>query len=260
MNEKIILQCEDSIDGMLTAIYDAFVYKNQMEFPYEDDITIEIGAGGDMSLFAREETVVTDERKAQRTAYAIQSRLGFSIYHTVFYALCHFDGDRASAVLGYLVRAFAKGRRIREHLADSYVMRVMKLSQKVSNECDKFYGFLRFHDSGRILVSELEPKCNVLPIMSEHFCGRYPNEDFIIYDRTRGVALLHPAYRQCFFMEGEELQEFLQAEGSKRHEDEFERLWKEYYKCMGIKERRNDRCKDNLLPKWYRKTMLEQQE
>ena len=34
----LILHCEDSLEGIFTAIYDAFVYKKQMKQPYRDDI------------------------------------------------------------------------------------------------------------------------------------------------------------------------------------------------------------------------------
>lgn len=259
MIEQLILRCEASMDGILTAIYDAFVYKNQMGIPYEDNIMITIGEEGDRTLFAREEMVATDLGKAQKTVYAIQSKLGYSIYNTVFYALCHFDEDRASVVLGYLVRAFAKGSRISEYLADPYVMRVLELSRKVGNECQKLYGFLRFRDAGKVLVSELEPKCDVLPILVEHFSDRYPNENFIIYDRIRKYALVHPAYRESFFVSGETFWQYFSDKNPKEYQDEFELLWKQYFKSMGIEERKNEQCQNNLLPKWYRKTMLEHQ-
>ena len=31
INENIILRCEDSIEGMFTAVYDASVYKNKIQ-------------------------------------------------------------------------------------------------------------------------------------------------------------------------------------------------------------------------------------
>ena len=31
--EQLILRCEDTMEGIFTAIYDAFVYKNRMELP-----------------------------------------------------------------------------------------------------------------------------------------------------------------------------------------------------------------------------------
>lgn len=252
MSRQLILCCEDTMEGIFTAIYDAFVYKKRMTEPYTDSIEIQIGGDGNYRLFAEDVRIDTDQAKAEKTIWAIQKKLGFSLYQTVFYALCHYDEERASMVLGYLVRGFATGSRIREHLSDPYVMRVMELSRKVANECQKLYGFLRFRDAGNFLFSEIEPKCNVLPILIEHFSDRYPNENFIIYDRKHGYAVVHAVNKGSFFVQGEELtQQFGDVQ------DVYEELWKQYFRTMAIDERQNEACQNNMLPKWYRKTMLE---
>lgn len=263
MSEQLIIRCDNTITGILTAIYDAFVYKNQMKDTYTDSISIEMG-DFNASLFARVVEVTASEEKASKTVYAIQTKLGFSVYQTVFYALCHFDEDRATVVLGYLVRAFSKGSSIREHLADDYVMRVMELSRKVSNECNKLMGFIRFTDTGKFLFAELSPKCDVLPILQEHFMDRFPNENFILYDKRRGYAFVHPALHNGFFVAGiakDDKQEvFLEAlgeEGVLQQQDVFENMWKSYFQTMAIDERFNEKCQNTLLPKWYRKHMLE---
>lgn len=250
MSEELILRCEDSLEGIFTAIYDAFAYKKQMKQPYTDSISIAIGEGC-MTLFAKEVAVETDARKVEKTVDTIRTRLGYSVYDTLLHALCHFDEERASVVLGYLVRGFGKGHRISEHLADSYVMRVMELSRKVENERQRFLGFLRFRDVGEVLVAEIEPKCNLVPLMMDHFTDRFPNENFIIYDVQRKLAAVHEAYHSCVLVAGEELNL------EDRKEDAFEVLWKQYVTTMEIQERHNERCQNNMMPKWYRKYMFE---
>ena len=250
MSEEMILRSEDSLEGIFTAIYDAFVYKKQMTQPYTDSISIAIGEGC-MTLFAKEVAVETDSRKVEKTVHTIRTRLGYSVYDTLLHALCHFDEERGSVVLGYLVRAFGMGHRISEHLSDSYVMRVMELSRKVENERQRFYGFLRFRDTGTVLVAEVEPKCNLVPLMMDHFTHRFPKETFIIYHEKRKIAAVHEAYHNCVLVAGEELN----LKG--RHEDAFEALWKQYVATMEIRERHNERCQNNMMPKWYRKYMFE---
>ena len=34
MSEQIVLRCEDSLEGIFTALFDAFVCKNKMKAPY----------------------------------------------------------------------------------------------------------------------------------------------------------------------------------------------------------------------------------
>ena len=62
----LILHCEDSLEGIFTAIYDAFVYKKQMQQPYRDDIEIAMGEGC-LTLFAEEQEVVVDAEKVEKT-------------------------------------------------------------------------------------------------------------------------------------------------------------------------------------------------
>ncbi len=250
METKIYLQCEDSMEGMLTAIYDGFVIKNRMEEPYHDNIQIMIGGGDTYTLFAENIEIKTDIHKAEKTAGAIRNKLGYTIYDRVIASLCHFSNDRATIVFGYLVRAFKVGPRIEEYLADPFVQRNFDLARKSYNEVDKFKGFVRFSDTGQFLFSEIEPKCNVIPLMCDFFADRFPGENFIIYDHKRSLAYVHRAYADGTFVSGMNLHGY-------KMEDAFTDLWKQYFQIMGIKERKNETCQNTLLPKWYRKNMVE---
>lgn len=249
---SLILQCEDSVEGILTAIYEAFVEKNKMPDYKDGDISIAIGENLNVNLFAREVQVKTDLEKAQKTLASIQSKISYHAYKNIMSALCHFALDRGDAALGYLIKGFPMGAQVSEALADPYVMRIMELSRKVDNESHLFCGFVRFHDMGKFLYSEVDPKCNVLPQVMEHFEDRFPNEHYVIYDSRRKMALVHPAFQHSFFVYGDEWNVDLS-----QRQDYFETLWAEYFQHIAIKERKNTRCQNNLLPKWYRKNMVE---
>lgn len=248
----LILQCEDSLEGILTAIYDGFVEKNKKINFQDGDICIAIGEAQDLYLFAKTKTIKTDLSKAQKTLFSIQKKISYFAYKQVVSALCHFDKDRGDAVFGFLVKGFQMGPKVMEALSNPYVMRVMELARKVDNEAHLFTGVLRFHDVGKFLYSEIEPKCNVLPKIMEHFEDRYPNEHYVIYDKKKQMALVHPAYQQSFFVYGDEWNINLT-----QCTDYFEALWKEYFTHIAIKERHNPTCQNHLLPKWYRKHMPE---
>ncbi len=249
---SLILQCEDSVEGILTAIYDAFVEKNKMFHFQDGDISIVIGENQDRFLFAEIIEVETDLNKAQKTLVSIQRKISYLAYKRVLSALCHYDSDRGNAVLGFLIKGFPMGAKVIDVLSDPYVMRIMELSRKVDNESHMFCGLVRFHDLGKFLYSEIEPKCNVLPQVLEHFEDRYPNENYVIYDKKKQIALVHPAFRQSFFVYGDKWNVDVN-----QYVDRFEELWKEYFVHIEIKERHNPHCQNNLLPKWYRKDMIE---
>lgn len=249
---SLILQCEDSLEGILTAIYEAFVEKNKMPNYQDGDISIVIGENANSFLFAKLREIETDLDKAQKTLQSIQKKISFFAYKRVLSALCHFDADRGNAVLGFLIKGFPMGAKVIDALSDPYVMRIMELSRKVDNESHMFCGLVRFHDVGKFLYSEIEPKCNVLPQIMDHFEDRYPNQSYVIYDKKKQVALIHPAFGQSFFVHGDEWNVDIS-----QYVDRFEVLWEEYFSHIEIKERRNLRCQNNLLPKWYRKDMVE---
>ena len=249
---RLILLCEDSLEGILSAVYEAFVQKKRMPSFRDGDISISIGEEYNQTLFSTELLVETDLDKAYKTLSAIQRQISFRAYRQVLSALCHFAPDRGDAVFGFLIRGFAMGSRVTEDYANPYVMRVMEFSRKADNEAHNFCGFLRFHDMGRFLYGEMEPKCNILPLIKDHFEDRYPNEHYMIFDQKRKYALLHRAYGESIFIKSEELQ--IHMEG---YEDDFEKLWKGYFENIAIEARRNPRCQNTLLPKWYRKNMVE---
>ena len=249
---SLILQCEDSLEGILTAIYDAFVEKNKMHAYKDGDIAIEIGENPNMFLFAKQIEVETDLDKAQKTLMSIQKKISYLAYKRVLSALCHFDADRGNAVLGFLIKGFPMGAKVIEDMANPYVMRVLELSRKVDNESHLFCGFVRFFDLGKFLYAEIEPKCNVLPQIMDHFSDRYPNEHYVICDKKREIALIHLAFGESFFVSGDEWNINLDEQ-----DDYFERLWSQYFKTIAIEERLNPRCQNNLIPKWYRKHMPE---
>jgi len=249
---SLILQCEDSVEGILTAIYDAFVEKKKMVDYKDGDISIAIGEEQNLFLFAQIRQVETDLDKAHKTLFSIQKKISYLAYKRVLSTLCHYDADRGNIVLGFLIKGFPMGPSVLEALADPYVMRVIELARKVDNESHLFCGVIRFTDVGKFLYGEIEPKCNVLPQVLEHFEDRYPNEHYVIYDKRKKLALVHPAYCQSFFVYGDEWNVDIS-----KCSDRFETLWQEYFAHIEIKERHNPKCQNNLLPKWYRKNMVE---
>ena len=103
---SLILQCEDSLEGILTAIYDAFVEKNKRIDFENGDIQIAIGENHSMSLFAEIIEVKTDLDKAQKTLMSIQKKISYQAYKHVLSALCHYDENRGNDVLGFLMKGF----------------------------------------------------------------------------------------------------------------------------------------------------------
>ena len=135
------------------------------------------------------------------------------------------------------------------------VNEALRISQYVSHECHKYKGFLRFTElENKVLFAEIEPVNDILFILSNHFVKRLKNEYWIIKDVKRGIFSIYN--KKSFIIVSED--EF-QIATNKISLDEAKMvdLWKTFYNTIGIKERKNDRCRQNFMPKRYWKHITE---
>jgi hypothetical protein len=61
-------------------------------------------------------------------------------------------------------------------------------------EVDKFQGFVRFEEHDGMLGAVIHPKNYILPLLRGHFCARFPEEDFMIYDAVHQAVLLYQGH------------------------------------------------------------------
>ena len=92
--------------------------------------------------------------------------------------------------------------------------------------------------------------------MAEHFADRMPSEHFVIVDDNRRLAVVHPKDEELYFMYLTD-EEFDVLSRSEDFEDEYTRLWRTFFKTIGIKERENRACQRNMFPIWMRKHAVE---
>jgi probable DNA metabolism protein len=137
-------------------------------------------------------------------------------------------------------------------LTDDTVNTLFKAVKHLDNESHLLKGFVRFSIFSNVLVAEIEPKNYVLPLMTQHFCERYPEERFLIYDKTHGMALVYQPYQSAIIpIEDLELPEPDEQEQSYRE------LWQLFYDTIEIQGRHNPKCRMSHMPKRYWKYMTE---
>lgn len=138
------------------------------------------------------------------------------------------------------------------------VREVLKISGYVFHEIHKMKGFLRFKElENHILYAEMEPVNNIIFDLSLHFQKRLQKEYWIIKDVKRGLL---SCYNKKNFILILEENFTLHSNKESIEEQEFAMLWKEFYKTIGIAERKNDRCRMNFMPKKYWKYITEMRE
>ena len=172
-NKNVTLVCDDTFDGIMTAIYDGWVLMNK-------GCIVNIHPGKDYSatFFSEFITIDTDLDKSVRVAKSIRIKISIEAYMMVYRACMHFDNDKGNEIFGFLKLGYAVGARVTKMLTNPHVLRVTELSRKAVNEAHLFKGFVRFDElKGWVLYSRIQPKCDVVPLIINHFQDRFPEED-----------------------------------------------------------------------------------
>ncbi|MDY5022923.1 MAG: TIGR03915 family putative DNA repair protein [Blautia sp.] len=252
--DKVILICENTLDGIFTAVYDGW------RFPARGtDVEIRTKEPENFELFCRFMNVKTSEEKAVKVLRTIRRSLGMNTYEAVCHAVLADDAEKGTSIFYVLYGALGQGRcnpRIMESLADTHVRHVAELHKKVWNEIHHYFGFVRFQEMGAgVMLSVITPRHDVLTMLGPHFSNRFPGETWIIYDNSRKKALLHPKGGRCQIRQGISLN--LNYGTDLSEEGEYEQLWREFCRSITIEERKNEKLQKQLLPLRFRPNMTE---
>lgn len=258
-----IFYCEDRFEDMMTCIYDA--WSEALKIGH-DNVRLAKKVDDQQSLFDEYIFVQPDKDKVVKVTRSIERDISRYAYMQVYYASLSNEEDALDAIYRYLILGFKVGQSITERLSEPAVMRMMELKRKVGNESHFFREFVRFssiklksnNEVGfeDYYVAHIEPKCNIVSLLGNHFSDRMPSENWCIVDDNRRFAVIHPKDEEYYFQLLTD-NEFEVLRKSEEFEDEYTTLWRTFFKTIGIKERENYRCQRNMIPIWMRKHAVE---
>lgn len=241
---NVVYQYDGSFDGLLCCVFESY---DKKEIPL--DIVLPDAA---QMMLVPIKSIPTDLEKAKRVLASIPVKIGFSSLDFVRRAFLTYFAQKELYILLFLRLGYRHGYAVMEMLSDDVVHTMVKAVRHLDRESHLFKGFIRFSIFNDILVAEIEPKNYVLPLLLQHFCERYPEERFLIYDKTHGMALVYQPYQSAIIpIDDLSLPEPDEAEESYRA------LWQVFYNTIEIKGRHNPKCRMNLMPKRYWKYMTE---
>lgn len=253
MEEKYII-CEDSLEGIFTAVYDAYALREGHEH-----LHVQIGEEDNYRLFATYMYSQPDPVKTDKVARTLKSRLGEEVYETICRAAASFDRSKGDAVYRTVVNGITggSGRRTMENLRDPYVRKTFELARRTGNEVHRELEFIRFQELEQgILYAKIGPENNVMPFVMPHFADRLSPENFMIHDENRGLFGVHSARREWYLVSGVEGMIEQQLKCS-QEEERYQELFTLFHKTIAIKERRNLRLQQQMLPLRFQEYMVE---
>lgn len=253
MGSKRVYLCEDSIEGIFTAIYQAWDsrngHSNNRIKVYEKEENYE--------LFTEYIQVISDEKLAWKVRESIKKKIGFVAYEIIYFTAISDYEDKADLIYRFMILGFQLGKNVINYLSEDSVNKAVKLRQKVWYEQHHYLGFLRFEElENHILCAKITPRANVITLLAPHFSDRLANHDFMIIDERRGLAVIHPANKMWFLasttmMNQEDLSHI------SRKERELQETFRVFVNSISIKERENKQLQQNNCPLRYREYMPE---
>ncbi|GBG57753.1 DNA metabolism protein [Sporomusaceae bacterium FL31] len=241
---NVTYRYDGSFDGLLCCVFESY---DKKEIP--TDILLPDAAS--LLLFP-EKRIVTDLEKANRVLASIPKKIGFPALEFIRHAFLTYLPQKELAILRFLRLGYQRGPAVMQMLADETVNILFKAVRHLERESHLFKGFVRFSVINQVLVAEIEPKNFVLPLLVQHFCERFPEEKFLIYDKKHGMALVYQPYKPMVIPVEE-----LELPEPDQEEQAYRELWKVFYDTIAIQGRYNPQCRMNHMPKRYWKYLTE---
>lgn len=193
----------------------------------------------------------SDEERARALLEKVHTFCGFEYRRKLFiYYLC--DSARLEKPLARVLKRVFTRKGSVEDLTDEDVILLYRVEREFFRERHRFYGLLRFIQVPEgPLIAVFEPKYNVLPKLYQHFVRRFPNEDFIIIDRKRGLVFSYLRRKGSLFWVDE-----LEIELDPKV-DPVIALWQRYFKEIAVEERISHERQRSRLPLRVRKFLPE---
>ncbi len=251
---------DGTIDGLLTAVFDAYALKEQPE---------ELLKSGDALPLFCDHTyqVTTDEEKAQRVWTGLEKKLEREALKLISVSWLSELRELNTPLFHYIYKVFQQGD-ISRNFADPDVLNVTNIARKVLHEQLRMKQFIRFQKAkDGTYLAVVSPDHNVLPIITDHFSDRFNDQPWLIYDAHRHYGFYYDGHAAPiritfenefavpFSLENGKLNEDILSSDDQLLQD----LWRTYFKAICIKERMNPRKQLKDMPRRYWKYMTEKQ-
>lgn len=237
---------DGSFEGILTAIFEAFLHKEEPE-------NIVSREQYQISMVTGLRDIETSQEKSDRVYKAIVDKMSNEVIEVLYRAYLHEHPDVGIAIYRYIRIGLKIGRKVISYLQNPDILRVNDMSQKVLTEINLFLGILRFKKlKNGIYYAKFEPDNNITMLLSNHFAERLSDQPWIIHDTKRDIYALYDTIQVVFSNEHLTIPEDI-------IDEKFEILWKKYFKAIAIESRMNPKLQKQFMPRRYWGNLTEKQ-
>lgn len=225
------------------------------------------GGNAPAGLFEDAVPVATDEALAERVREGLRRRGTPRTPERLYRAFLSEADGVEDVLLAYVEALRDGGRAVEEDVLVPPVGAVDRLARMVGREVHRMHAFVRFeaHEAGArdgasseasVWRAVVEPVCDVLPLLGDHFTARYPAQRWLILDARRR-RMLYWDRRDLRLLSAPALAEDAAPLRPAPEEALYQRLWQAYFTAVDIPARRNPTLQQRHLPLRYRKHLTE---
>lgn len=257
----LIYTFDKTLDGLLTAVFDAFSLHQQ-----PDKLLCQ---GAQLPLFCDEiHNVTTVDERAQRVWKGLETRLSPEALRLITVSSLSELNELYDPLFQYLCKVFRRPKgapSIERNFSDPDVLAVTNIGKKVMHERLRMMQFVRFQKAkDGTYIGIVSPDHNVLPLVIDHFSDRFRTQPWMLYDAKRQYGFYYDQHEvtRITFEDSQQLP-FSSEDGKlndsiiSSDEKLYQELWRTYFKAICIKERMNPRKQLSDMPRRYWKYMTE---
>lgn len=245
---------DETLDGLLTLVFDYYRRKPK---------SIKVWSERDYmpTMFDETYEVITNETKANRVKKKLKNKLSKQCWRNLYCTYLSEQSEAFQQIFEFIKYVIDSPIKVETNFGNQHVLYLAQIQRKVNREKYHFEAFIRFEKlPDGTFYSTIEPKYNILPLILNHFKNRYADQDFIIYDLVRKTGLLYskveekvvPIHLEFFPKQNHSILKTFEPT-----EEQYQNLWKGYFKSVNIPARKNDKLHIQLLPKRFWKYLTE---
>lgn len=236
---------DGSFDGLLTIVFDSYLSKTIPKRIVTSEFEID--------LFCNYILSETDEEKASRIYKGVAKNISYHALSTAYHVFLSNIPNKELDIVQYLLLGFRIGNKLDHFLANDLVLKMEKTKKRVLGEFHRFCGLVRFIKlQNGMFYAKIHPDNNVIELLGHHFIARLPNENFILHDKKRNIALLYNT-KEYLITEAKNIK----ITSLPEEELYYQNLWNCFYHAIGIKERKNSKLRMQFMPKKYWQDLVE---
>lgn len=243
---------DGSFLGFLSLIYELFLIRN---------FDVIILKNTENSIFGGN-FIQTSIENSQKVYDKLIKFLGKDNFEKIYICFLSEEKGIELHLLNYIKLGLKFGKNIDKYYLPE-TKKVEDLCKKTNHEAHKFKGLLRFRKlSDNTFFAIINPDSNVLPLIKEHFIDRFNDQNFVIFDEKRDLALLFDSSSKINKIKQIKefdirLKDYKNIDLLHKEEIEYTKLWKGYFKSICIEERTNLSLQKSHMPQKYWENLVE---